>query len=336
MSRTFTVTKLRLLPVLLLSSCGCRFSWGLTTLSPPTITSVVRVFDNAIPTETRAILHQEASASGLGHKVFSRDDMTTTIGTTTTLEQTLHQLLLQLSDTSPYVEYWCRQEWRHIEAHADVDENLTKTTQREAQFRYPTNGHVLYLQVGSDVRGPTCLFEDVTNGGDLAASSTGATKNLLTIPAVEGRLLRFPGDWLHAVPRPTDIWLRSFVQGGPTFTPEEQWGRSVILFNTWTTEPPLDVPLNSHNGAEECPKDNERLLCNPHKDWAKVTIQEQTQHNQQERDSSPDQKVKVWLLGDQKRRNYRMRTVNMMGDPTVIRQALEEESIPSRVELFTD
>ena len=320
---------------MLLLSYWCRLSLGLTASIPPSAATSnnVRVFDNAIPTETRAILHQEASASGLGHKVFSRDNIASTAIATTPLEQTLHQLLLQLSDTSPYVEYWCRQEWRHIEAHADVDENLAKN-QRDAEFRYPTHGHVLYLQVGSDVRGPTCIFEDVTSGGDLAASSsTTTTKNLLTIPAVEGRLLRFPGDWLHAVPRPTDIWLRSFVQGSPTFTPEEQWGRSVILFNTWATEPPVDVPTHSNDSAEECAKDSQRLLCNPHQEWAEATIQQT--HNRRQQDSSSDQKVKVWLLGDQKRRNYMMRTVNMMGEPDVIRQALEDQFIPSRVELST-
>mmetsp|Transcript_24550 Transcript_24550/g.28423 ORF Transcript_24550/g.28423 Transcript_24550/m.28423 type:complete len:159 (+) Transcript_24550:255-731(+) len=92
-----------------------------------------------------------------------------------------------------YVEYWTRQEWRHIEAHADVDEHRAKehdsrilpsttvpNTNNEdddqhhasasASYRYPTKGHVLYLQVGTKVRGPTCVFPNIQTGGELLSS----------------------------------------------------------------------------------------------------------------------------------------------------------------------
>jgi len=67
---------------------------------------------------------------------------------------------------------------------------------------------------------------------------------VITVPDVPGRLLRFQGDYLHAVPRPTDVWFLSFVQGVPKYNPEEEWGRSEVLFNTWRDEPPLGILLD--------------------------------------------------------------------------------------------
>jgi hypothetical protein len=78
----------------------------------------------------------------------------------------------------------------------------------------------------------------------VSGSEKSGSVELVTIPAVPGRLLRFEGDSLHAVPRPANLWLLKFVQGAANYEPEEEWGRSVILFNTWD-EPPLDVPTDS-------------------------------------------------------------------------------------------
>jgi hypothetical protein len=98
----------------------------------------------------------------------------------------------------------------------DVDENLAKSDSK-LPFRYPLRGHVLYLQVGTDVRGPpTCVFTDVHGGGDLVRPES---FELSVVPAVPGRLLRFKGDLLHAVPCPTDLWLLPFVKGAPQFEP---------------------------------------------------------------------------------------------------------------------
>ena len=239
----------------------CRAS---NTLAIPT--SKVDVWNNVIDVEHLAPkLHKESSRIGLGHKVFSRPRAK---DSTNAIEQTLDSILTELQDDSKYVEYWTRQEWRSIHAHADVDEYKAKEEQQSGTisddgFRYPRNGHVLYLQVGSQVRGPTCVFPNRRSGGDLlrtvetelssddseescSSGASGSTTQeeddveLITVPAVPGRLLRFQGNYLHAVPRPTDLWLLKFVKGSATFEPEEQWGRSVILFNTWSDEPPLD------------------------------------------------------------------------------------------------
>merc|ERR1712071_711691 len=101
------------------------------------------------------------------------------------LEQTLDDLLTKCNDTSPIVEYWSRQEWKHIEAHADIDELLVREQKKQKEhltFRYPKHGHVLYLQVGSSVRGPTCLFQTCQSGGDLLSSPSS------TMPSISQRI----------------------------------------------------------------------------------------------------------------------------------------------------
>ena len=85
-----------------------------------------------------------------------------------------------------------------MEAHCDVDEELFE---RDGAWSFPTNAHVLYLQVGRAVRGPTCVWEQGDSGEheDLGA--------LITVPARAGRLLRFDDCLMHAVPQPVDTWL---------------------------------------------------------------------------------------------------------------------------------
>lgn len=134
----------------------------------------VSVFDNVLPTESQDILHEAASKSGLGHKAFTRP--LTDEHKNSVIERALDAILTELGDfadgsNQQHVEYWSRQEFRHIEAHADVDEHLAKEeddsiakgdlSPNEASFRYPQNGHVLYLKIGTEVRGPTCIFPTV-------------------------------------------------------------------------------------------------------------------------------------------------------------------------------
>lgn len=272
----------------------------------------VNVWDNVLPKETCQVLHEAATESGLGHCVFRRKTPTTRI------ERALDTVLSQMKEPSQdlYVEYWSRQEWRHIEAHADVDEHLAKQ-ETHLPFRYPDKGHVLYLQVGKDVRGPTCLFTNATSGGDLVECSD---TELVTVPAVAGRLLQFSGDMLHAVPRPSDLWLLPFVKGAPQFQPQETWGRSVILFNTWSNEPPSNVPY-SDSSDSVC--EQKFVLCNPAEEWRPVPIQSSSS-NEEERVNA-----KIWLLGDQHRREHMYRTVKMSA-PARLRDVLNEGAIPQR------
>jgi len=275
--------------------------------------SKIYVWDNVMDAPSRSVVHHVAAGSGLGHTLMIRKNKART-----TLEVALEQILRELNDTSPFVEYWCRQEWRHIEAHADVDEYRAKTN--PGDFRYPTHGHVLYLRIGPQVRGPTCLFPDCTNGGDLVRDNL----SVLTVPAVGGRLLRFPGEWLHAVPRPTDLWMLPFVQGSPDFS--EDYVRSVVLFNTWNETPPMRVlPLQDDDGSS-CASEQD----NQNKDPVNKFTLWETRQIMEKHPSSMilAERTKIWLLGDQMRRNHPMRTVPVYSNGDILREALYAENEP--------
>eukprot|EP00536_Pseudo-nitzschia_multiseries_P004345 jgi/Psemu1/323428/estExt_fgenesh1_pg.C_720003 len=124
------------------------------------------------------------------------------------------------------VEYWCRQEHLNLEAHADVDEvwfeRWCKKHKKDGDvdiddddakaFRYPTFGHVLYLTKPTLGRGPTCVFPPLQDKGknnnkrnsDSTTCIADEITSVVTIPSVPGRVLRFPGNAVHAVPKPAD------------------------------------------------------------------------------------------------------------------------------------
>jgi len=328
-------------------------------------------------------LHQYAKKLGLEHKCFTRytshtnidsDDNTDVHNNRNIIEQTLDVILTEIDNNNDgnssdgqkqYVEYWTRQEWRHIEAHADVDENLSRhkedddilkdvdlqskyasTYQQKYGHRYPIFGHVLYLQVGTDVRGPTVVFPNRSSGGDLLkdmkdpsiseeeeCSSEGENGvSMSIIPAVEGRLLRFDGRDLHTVPRPTDIWMLPFVKGGAEYEPEGQWGRSVILFNVWpgSEDPPLDVPLDIKHDDQPTKNTQTTELCNSYSNWKEVANDIPTTNDSDDTAAESNQSVKIWLLGNERRRDHPLRTVPLLspkdGGRNVVRKALSEES----------
>lgn len=314
---------------------------------------VVTVWDNVVPSNILSELHKEASKSGLGHKAFTRQGMSTSDNKSNyhhdknrpLIEVILDKILTELGDNSnssnstQFVEYWTRQEWRHIEAHADVDEHLAREQDNDPSldksdelplFRYPTNGHVLYLQVGSEVKGPTCLFPNKSSGGDLLKGGKDEDIDLVIVPSVEGRLLRFDGRLLHAVPRPADLWFLPFVQGAPTFTPEELWGRSVILFNTWDDEPPHQVPLDEVQGDDEISSNNQ-VSINTFQQWEEIFSYDKDPDtcNEPIRFGTP---AKIWLLGNERRRNYGMRTIKLNA-PEKTRDLFLESHIVSTISL---
>ena len=123
------------------------------------------------------------------------------------LEAALDSFLDAVGDSSAVVEYWRRGRWEHVQAHYDLDELLA----RRGRYAHPINGHVLYLDVGDLVVGPTALFWT-----DTSVPDGHHRHRLTTVPAVRGRVLRFNGSLLHAVPRPHDAWLlaeRGLVRG---------------------------------------------------------------------------------------------------------------------------
>jgi len=193
------------------------------------------VWDNVFSPSACAYLHATSSIGGLGDELHTAFDRS--LPPRTPLESALHSVLLELDDPSPVVEYWWRDEWQHVEAHCDVDEELFE---QEGRWSFPTNGHVLYLRAGSAVRGPTCVW---ARGGAVREDFGPLT----TVPARVGRLLRFPGDCMHAVPEPTDVWLDDddsdeWLGDVPEGDDEDDYVRSVVLFNTWQAMP-LDVPV---------------------------------------------------------------------------------------------
>ena len=75
------------------------------------------VYDNVFNARALGLCHDAAVAGGLGHACFAADAPKAPI------EHALSSFLSELGDAEyGHVEYWARQEWKHIEAHADVDE----------------------------------------------------------------------------------------------------------------------------------------------------------------------------------------------------------------------
>ena len=86
-------------------------------------------------------------------------------GGRTIIEAALNSLLDELDDDSRFVEFWYRDQWKPIDPHRDVDEALCRRIRLGpdgyGHQRCPHWGHVLYLDVASCVRAPTCILARV-------------------------------------------------------------------------------------------------------------------------------------------------------------------------------
>ena len=267
--------------------------------------SSLAVFDGVFDAAACGLLHRAASARGLGHALFARS-----ASPSTPLEEAFESYLREIGDDAPLVEYWSRQEWRHIEAHRDVDEKLAADG---GSLRCPRHGHVLYLQVGSRVRGPTCVWE-----GDYVE------QGLVAVPAVEGRVLRFDGDLAHAVPKPADVWLAPFTvsQSGAA----EDFVRSVVLFNTWTDAPPLDVAREDAAAAASLDGGAAATArCRPRVDWRAAPLHSpEGEEEEEEERGCATATMKLWLLGDVARRGQAERTLRIPVHGEAVHEALLE------------
>lgn len=157
----------------------------------------VRVYDNVLSSNQSYILDNEACSGGpIGHSLMIRNTSTTLSYTPrTSIENTIHNILIQLNDSSEIVEYWWRDEWMSLEMHRDLDEKLG---QQSNIFKCPLQAHVLYLHVGSQVQGPTLVFTE---------NSSFCYDSVTVVPARTGRLLTFNGSLMHSVPRPSLAYL---------------------------------------------------------------------------------------------------------------------------------
>ena len=199
----------------------------LSSVLTASLTAPVRVWDNVFAPADLSILSK--SGNNRKHSFTTIFDRHASPDGRTVLERALASVLDEMGDDAQYVEYWWRGEWKSIEAHRDVDETLCISKLHVADGkcggvqRCPDHGHVLYIDVADDVRGPTCLWEEAAfdgapatppksevagpEGEDLRAGSPRELTALHVVPSVGGRLLRFPGALLHAVPRPACEWL---------------------------------------------------------------------------------------------------------------------------------
>lgn len=188
------------------------------------------------------------------------------------------------------------------------------------------------------MNGPTVIFPGRSSGGQLHEDSYNdeacTETEAVVVPAKEGRLLRFEGRDLHAVPRPHDIWMLPFVKGGAEYEPENHFGRSVILFNVWPGDesPPLGVPLDdpsSASAAEESDDERAQTLCSDFSDWEEVDVSAPSSTTAPSTNTMPES-VKIWLLGNERRRKFPMRTVPLLapspGGRELVREALAEKS----------
>jgi hypothetical protein len=260
------------------------------------IETLAEVYDNVLDSETTEWLHGEClkaeqSQSDVGFAFPLKQPLRHS-----TIEQFLNNLLFELypDGNGYYVEYWTRNKWVLISAHQDMDEEHEKQMQLSGKTRYgdklihPETGHVLYLKVGSQVKGPTVVWNE-TRGGDFSEQSS----EMVIIPAVQGRLTRFQGNALHAVPRPAGVYWTKRVDSG---SHEPEYMRSVILFNTWpmNKEKPIGIDI-----SDAIDKDIEmNRFCNKKGQWKDVFIESLSS----DPDPSETSTFKIPLMGDLERR----------------------------------
>jgi hypothetical protein len=227
--------------------------------------SDVSVYDGVFSPSACGEMHYLASLRGDdGSSIFTRpphNEMPLT-----PFEHAIDSALVELGDSSKLVEYWSRDKYMNIDAHTDIDE---MQLEEERTLRCPKVAHVLYLQVETGLRGPTCVFPDKKIGWGIDIDDGDRSVDLVTVPAVQGRILRFPGSAMHAVPRPANRWLLSREEERVLRDQEEEeqfqnessleeedndvWDdddddddvvRSVVLFNTWPDDEPPPRGVN--------------------------------------------------------------------------------------------
>lgn len=297
----------------------------------------VMVYDGVIDKSTCDVLDSHLKFGGLGHCVFFRE-----LSPKNVVESLIHSLLASANDMAPIVEYWWRDEWLNLEFHRDLDERLAA---QNGPVRYPDNAHVLYLSVGKEAFGPTILLRDSVE------SSKEDFDEISIVPAVAGRLLRFPGTMMHAVPRPPLAYLDP-AEGGTNF---ELWTRrrpvdehdtectvfrrSVLLFNTWTDAPSTQTSETTSTstsdvtvGSQDTQTVNEKSCqCIPREEW--VDSSASSSHHSitgsrsvsTEHEGEPYIRLKVGLLGDLRRRGRTERYMSVYA-PQSIKHALVQHT----------
>jgi hypothetical protein len=272
-------------------------------------------------------------------------------------------------DARMHVEYWARQSWMHLECHRDCDEFLNGVgfdSERQgarrtsAMLRYPKHGHVLYLDVGSGVRGPTCIFEDADQvpvsaraasplgGVEEAAGASGSElrptavrlvpilRKMHVVPARSARLLRFDGSAMHGVPRPYDAYLSG---GGVDEQLTRGFGaegcdmkRQVLLFNVWADGPPLNLEPVALGTGRDSSSAALAPRCRVRDDWRGAPCRQVRPSGLWPPAAVQAVTLLVSMLGPAWRRGYHSRIFCVRAPPGV-RAALCEEETHSIVHL---
>ena len=229
-------------------------------LSASTRTENVEIIENAFSSTACELLHyltiEHNERTNDGSSVFLRPPHNER--PLTPIEHAIDSALTEMGETTKLCEYWSREEYMNIDAHADIDEAMLED---EGRVRCPEMGHILYLQVKKDLRGPTCVFPNEKNGWGL---NEGNGKDVVIVPAVVGRILRFPGSAMHSVPKPPHRWTLTVKEEkrlrdeercndeDECVEEDEEWyddedddddedaeiERTVLLFNTWADAEP--------------------------------------------------------------------------------------------------
>jgi hypothetical protein len=294
----------------------------------------VTVHDDVIDIATCKTMDHQLQLGDLGHTVFFREDPPRTF-----TESVIHSLLSSTNDESPIVEYWWREEWINLELHRDIDERLA---QQNGPIRFPDHAHVLYLSVGEEALGPTVLLENAI--GDITKE---VFDSITIVPAVAGRFLRFTGDMMHAVPRPSLAYLDP-EEGGSN---RELWTRrrpvdksdpeltilrrSVLLFNTWTDIPPSEISLLPPTCVLASEKELREMesrpgLCHPFQSWKNVysaSTSDSTIDNCNGNDL-PRIRLKIGLLGDKRRRERSDRYLNLYASRSIKNALVSDDRLP--------
>ena len=196
------------------------------------------------------------------------------------------------------------------EAHADQDEGtFNKALQSgipEPKVRHPLFGHVLYLEQGSEslLEAPTLVFANASTGGDMILKKFNSLDQvdmedpwildnveLLAVPNLPGRLIRFNGNLLHSVPRPANLYL---MPSDPRRAKDrrsepELFGRSVLLFNLWPgSHPPAITQTQPIYGINETLPNHHKtqlgnLSCSPRSEWKSISVSSEYEGSWRER-----------------------------------------------------
>ena len=279
----------------------------------------VKVFDGVLDDVTCKNVDYQVKFGGLGHSVFLRESPCRT-----SVESVIDSILTSAGDDSPIVEYWWREEWMNLEMHRDLDEKLAV---QQGPVRFPNHAHVLYLNVGEQVNGPTVVLHDSSD------RSKKSFDKISVVPALTGRLLRFDGDMMHAVPRPPLAYFDE-AEGGTNL---ELWNRrrpvdendpelsvfrrSVLLFNTWSDVPPHEIPQTPPPGTlkesdSEINKGEKLRTCLPRDLWRESDI-DSSESVAVGGSEDRSVRLKIGLLGDIRRRERTDKYLNLYATVTI-------------------